>query len=68
MLRTVAIALLCLIAAVPAFAASYTWNGSASNLRSNSRNWTPNGVPQSGDSLTFPGSFGMRTFTNDLAP
>lgn len=44
---------LAVFASIAASAASYTWNGSASNLWSNPLNWTPNGVPQSGDSLTF---------------
>jgi hypothetical protein len=55
---------------LPAAATSYTWNGSAGNLWSNPANWTPNGVPQSGDSLVFPErtNGGLVTTMNDLTP
>jgi len=33
---------------------SYTWNGSADSLWTNSSNWTPNGVPSSVDDITIP--------------
>jgi hypothetical protein len=58
---------LCLLAACASHAASYTWNGSASELWSNPSNWTPAGVPQSGDSLTIPPLFGQsRVVVNDI--
>jgi hypothetical protein len=61
---------------IGAQAASYTWNGSASELWSNPLNWTPNGVPQSGDSLQFgencstaiDPSAAVPVSVNDLAP
>jgi hypothetical protein len=63
-----AIAAACSVAG--AGAASYTWNGSASTLWSNAANWTPNGVPQSGDSLEFVylGGAVPGVTVNDLAP
>jgi hypothetical protein len=48
-------------------ATTYTWNGSASLLWSNSANWSPNGVPQSGDTLVFDTS-AANASTNDLPP
>lgn len=39
------LAIVAAFASIAANAASYTWNGSASNLCSNAANWTPNGRP-----------------------
>src|SRR5258708_27912543 len=52
-MKTLTFAILCILASANAFAASLSWNGSVSNLWSVAANWTPNAVPQSGDSLTF---------------
>ena len=49
-----------------AAAATYTWNGSVSALWSNAANWTPAGVPASGDSLTFSEVTSNYATTNDL--
>src|SRR5437773_12234003 len=67
-MKKVAFAVLCVIASANAFAASLSWNGSVSNLWSVAANWTPNAVPQSGDSLTFfdTGDIGGFYASNDL--
>jgi len=61
--RRLASAVLFTLASTNALAASLNWNGSVSNLWSAAANWTPNAVPQSGDTLTF-GLFANTT--NDL--
>jgi acetyl esterase/lipase len=59
-----AFAVLCLLASANAFAASLSWNGSVSNLWSVAANWTPNAVPQDGDSLNI--GFSAGNTVNDL--
>ncbi len=39
-----------------AFAVTKTWNGSTSNAWSTASNWTPNGVPATGDDVIVPAS------------
>jgi hypothetical protein len=59
-----------LLAAACAFGAHatpYEWRGSVSNLWSNAANWNPVAVPQSGDTLVFPGT-SPTTSVNDLSP
>ncbi|MBC8096507.1 MAG: autotransporter-associated beta strand repeat-containing protein, partial [Akkermansiaceae bacterium] len=54
--------------AMPASAATRIWLG-ATALWSNPDNWSPNGVPQNGDFLTFPDDgnpFTVRSMNNDL--
>ena len=34
----------------------YAWNGSSDNLWSTAANWTPNGVPGTGDDVVIPGT------------
>lgn len=44
-----------------------TWTGKSNTLWSNPNNWTPYGVPQSGDALVFPASATRRVESvNDL--
>src|SRR6476620_9958495 len=45
--------LLMTIACSQAFAATKTWNGSSSNNWNTAANWTPSGVPASGDDVTI---------------
>src|SRR5213593_2846632 len=53
--------------AMPASAATRIWLGNDSSLWSDPDNWSPSGVPQNGDSLTFasPG-FSGSSINNDL--
>ena len=44
-----------------------TWTGASSSLFSDSANWSPAGVPQDGDALSFPASASNKTNTNDIA-
>lgn len=62
------LAVICILASANAYAASLAWNGSVSNLWSVAANWTPNAVPQSGDSLSFfdTGDVGGFYTMNDL--
>ena len=64
------LALACFLAwpVIPADAAPRTWQGTTA-LWSNPGNWSPSGVPQNGDSLTFPdiSPFGVVSMNNDLA-
>jgi autotransporter-associated beta strand protein len=64
------LALACFLAwpILPADAAPRTWLGNTS-LWSNPGNWSPSGVPQNGDALTFPdiSPFGVVSMNNDLA-
>lgn len=63
-MKRLAFAIFCILVSSNIFAASLSWNGSVSNLWSVAANWTPNAVPQSGDTLTF-GLFANTT--NDLS-
>jgi hypothetical protein len=62
-MKKLLLAIVCLLASANTFGASLDWNGSVNNLWSVAANWTPNAVPQSGDTLTF-GLFANTT--NDL--
>ncbi len=42
------------------------WSGTVSGLWSEPGNWTPSGVPESGDDLRFPNDAANRNTTNDL--
>lgn len=64
MIRLRLLAVLCLLSAVPLYPASLNWNGSTSKVWSVAANWTPNAVPQNGDSLTI--GFAAGITTNDL--
>jgi len=64
-MKKLLLAVLCILATANTYAASLTWNGSVSNLWSVAANWTPNAVPQSGDSLTLFDGSGFYTM-NDL--
>ena len=47
-------------------AADYTWNGSAGdNLWDTAENWTPNGIPATGDQVTLNGNESI-TFSGDV--
>src|SRR4051812_4908983 len=48
------VALLSLLVAATAHASLYSWTGSSDALWSNANNWSPIGVPASGDTLAFP--------------
>lgn len=49
-----------------AWAENYTWNGSASDGLWNTReNWTPNGIPATGDQVTLNGNESI-TFSGDV--
>jgi hypothetical protein len=49
-----------------AAATIYTWNGSAGAHWGTAANWTPNGVPASGDQVVFPSNGANRAMINDL--
>ena len=51
--KRVATVLMALAIACTAKAASYTWTGAADDLWSTSANWSPAGVPGTGDEVTF---------------
>jgi hypothetical protein len=53
-------------ASAAAHATTFTWTGAANNLWSNAANWSPAGVPQSGDHLVFPYRNGFQAVENDL--
>ena len=57
----------CLLGAVPAHAATRTWDGSSSALWSVAANWEENAVPVAGDDLVFGGVTPNNSTTNDLA-
>src|ERR1700682_4261001 len=44
-----------------------SWTGASDALWSNPNNWSPIGVPASGDSVAFPSGAAHLTNTNDLA-
>ena len=47
-------------------AADYTWNGSAGdNLWDTAENWTPNGIPATGDQVTLNGNESI-SFSGDV--
>lgn len=58
----------CLALASSAFATTRIWLGNTA-LWSNSGNWSPGGIPQNGDSLSFPvgNQFTVFSMNNDLA-
>jgi len=62
------VVLACLATAPAAFATTRIWLGNTS-LWSNAGNWSPGGVPQNGDSLSFPAGnqFTVFSMNNDLA-
>ena len=47
-------------------AATYQWTGTVSDVWSNSNNWSPAGVPASGDDLVFPHNAIRKTTRNNL--
>ncbi|HEX6087685.1 MAG TPA: Ig-like domain repeat protein [Thermoanaerobaculia bacterium] len=47
--------------------ASRSWTGANSELWSDPGNWSPAGVPGTGDGLSFPAGAARTTMTNDLA-
>jgi fibronectin-binding autotransporter adhesin len=62
-----AVVLWCLLGALPAQAATRTWDGSSSALWSEAANWAENAVPGPGDDLVFGGVTPNNSTTNDLA-
>jgi len=63
-LRSV-VALVVLVLGATAFAGSRTWAGPASGVWSDPNNWSPAGVPVSGDQLIFPANT-VFSVTNDI--
>src|SRR5436309_2446389 len=65
--QRLAVALALCWVTTPALATTRIWRGNDNNLWSNPVNWSPFGVPQNGDSLTFasPG-FAGGFLNNDL--
>ena len=53
MKRYIYLTTLCLLGFYASYATNYTWNGSVSNNWATANNWTPAGVPSSGDSVTI---------------
>jgi hypothetical protein len=66
MQRAVAVALLAVVLAVPAYAVSRSWTGAADATWSNPLNWSPPGVPAATDDLTFPATQSRRNVTFDM--
>jgi hypothetical protein len=66
-MKTLLIGLLLAGLAMPAIAATRTWNGSASTFWSNNLNWD-SGTPAAGDDLVFPSGSNNASSVNDLAP
>jgi fibronectin-binding autotransporter adhesin len=56
----------CLAICGSATAAIRTWSGAVSGNWSDGGNWSPAGIPASGDVLTFPAGASHQTMTNDL--
>ena len=48
-------------------AATYTWDGSSSNLWNTAANWDLNAVPTTGDALVFPSGASNVSTSNDIA-
>lgn len=65
MQRTVAVAVLAVLFAGRAVAASRSWTGAVDTNWSNPLNWLPAGVPV-GDDLTFPSAQSRRDVTFDM--
>src|ERR1043165_8402436 len=65
-MRTVAAAVVAVLRAVPAYAVSRSWTGTADTSWSNPLNWSPPGVPAAADDVTFPATQSPRSVTFDL--
>jgi acetyl esterase/lipase len=61
-----AVAVLAVLLAVPAFAASRSWTGTVDTNWSNPLNWNPVGVPAAADEVTFPGTQSRRNVVFDM--
>src|SRR5258708_25538449 len=64
-LRVVAL-LVCLLTSLSLFAAPRTWTGAVNANWSQPANWSPSGVPQPSDALTFQAGAANRDMINDL--
>jgi hypothetical protein len=64
-LRVVAL-LVCSLTSVSLFAATRTWTGTVNANWSQPANWSPSGVPQPSDTLTFQAGAANRDMINDL--
>jgi hypothetical protein len=61
--------LLCMLAALPAGATTFTWNNAGGGSWSDASSWTPNGVPNtSGDVAVLPDLGGAYSVSVDLDP
>jgi hypothetical protein len=56
----------CFFMSLAALAAPRTWTGAVNANWSQAGNWSPTGVPQPSDALTFPSGAANRDMTNDL--
>jgi cytoskeletal protein CcmA (bactofilin family) len=65
-LRVLLSLVVCLLLSVSALAASRTWTGAVNANWSQPANWSPSGVPQPSDALTFQSGAANRDMTNDL--
>ena len=66
-LRVVAL-FVCLLTSVSLVAAPRTWTGAVNAYWSQPGNWSPSGVPQPVDALTFQAGAANRNMSNDLPP
>src|SRR5437764_3214593 len=57
---------ICLFASPSLFAITRTWTGAVNANWSQQGNWSPAGVPQPSDALTFPSGAANRDMLNDL--
>jgi hypothetical protein len=67
-LRLPALLALLLFAAAPVGAATYTWKNASGGSWSTAANWTPSGVPSSGDAAVLPTLAGAYSVALDVSP
>lgn len=65
--RWIVLLIVCCAVNAQAAAVAYTWTGGSNTLWNNSGNWSPSGIPTTGDSVVFAGGTAINLATsNDI--